>query len=446
MKVRDKLFIALTGLIMFMGGVFFAISHGYLEDQFRAYATASEQSTAEQLSRFIAYAYQQTGGSWETAGAYVVTQVQPSRQGISYIQVKNNAGQVVLNGGTPSQDEVSVPIEVNSTRIGTLTASFNRPNHGITLEREILQYMTTATVWGTLITSIVALAIGVWIVRMMSRPLQRMTSAMRKIKAGDLRVKMEIVSKDEFGEVAQVFNDMTERLHFTEEARKHLVADVAHELRTPLTIIQGQLELIQQGVKPAEPATLLPIQDEVTRLTQLVQDLHQLSLAEVGKLSLNKQPTDLVQLVERIVENCAFEAEERNIELSFYSAVTRAVAPVDPNRIIQVFVNILANALRYTPDGGQIRVYLSRSENQSIRVAIADNGPGIAAEHLSHLFDRFYRANEDRSRESGGTGLGLAIAREFVEAHQGRVEVESTEGVGATFVISLPSSPDGDGE
>jgi two-component system, OmpR family, sensor histidine kinase BaeS len=323
--------------------------------------------------------------------------------------------------------------------VGAVAIS-DRVARGSPVEQNVLHSMTIAAVWGTIITSLLALIVGAWLARIFTNPLRSMIATMRRIQDGDLQARIHIKSKDEFGEVAATFNEMTDRLWRTEEARRHLVADVAHELRTPLTIMQGQLELIQQGVKPAEPATLLPIQDEVMRLTRLVQDLHQLSLAEVGNLPLNKAPTDVVELVERVVDNFQIEAEERQIQLLFESAVEHtAILQIDPDRMTQVFVNLLGNALRYTPSGGRVVVRVERAD-KDIRVSVADSGPGIDEAHLPHIFNRFYRVEGDRSRGSGGTGLGLAIAKEFVEAHHGRIDVSSVVGRGTVFDVWLPLS------
>jgi two-component system, OmpR family, sensor histidine kinase BaeS len=303
-----------------------------------------------------------------------------------------------------------------------------------------LQSMAVSAFWGTVATVGIALLIGIWFSRRLTSPLQHMLSAISKIIHGDLKARLPIVSADEFGQVAQAFNEMTKRLYRTEEARQHLVADVAHELRTPLTIMQGQLELIQQGVKQAEPATLLPIQDEVLRLTGLVQDLHQLSLAEIGKLPLDKKPTNILELIKRVMSNFEIESEEREVTVCVQTHIAEnTTLHIDPNRITQVFVNLLGNALHHTPSGGSVTINLSESVAENVlEISVQDTGSGIPKEHVPFIFNRFYRAEEDRSRGTGGLGLGLAIAKEFVEAHNGRIEVESALGRGTKFTVFLP--------
>jgi two-component system sensor histidine kinase BaeS len=236
---------------------------------------------------------------------------------------------------------------------------------------------------------------------------------------------------------------MARQLERAEEIRNQLTADVTHELRTPLAIIQSQLENIQSGGRAVYPESLLPIQDEVIRLTKLIEDLHQLTLAESGSLPLFRQPTELVPFLDRIVDKFKLEAEERNIRIVTKYAEGRIVADIDPNRMTQAFFNLFSNALRYTPSAGQVICRIARKEyNGAVyaAVSIADTGIGIPEDKLPYLFERFYRVEEARSRNSGGMGLGLAIAKGFVEAHEGIITVRSTIGEGTLFTILLPIS------
>ncbi|MXQ56006.1 hypothetical protein GSM42_20230 [Shimazuella sp. KC615] len=190
--------------------------------------------------------------------------------------------------------------------------------------------------------------------------------------------------------------------------------------------------------KKPEPAAFLPIQDEVARLIHLVQDLHQLSLAEVGQLHLKKTNIDIVGLIGTIVNMYEVEASERGIELRLerWSSNLIPLLRVDPNRITQVFVNFITNALSHTPKEGKVMVQIEPLD-QEVLVHVRDTGSGIEEEHIPFIFDRFYRADKDRSREHGGMGLGLAIAKEYVEAHKGDITVRSTKVKGTTFTVHL---------
>jgi len=457
MRLSNKISIALAGLVVLMAGVFFGISQGYTVRLFNRYAITAEQSSAEQWAQYLAGYYTANGDSWSNAQLFIagILESQPGRalRDETLTLVNPTTNKVIFKvSGSNSPDnnsnaqgyQLQVSIPVAGKTVGVLYLS-DRGTQGLfQLQRTIRHSMSAAIVYGTLATAVVALALGLLFARRLTQPLQSMTTAMKKIEDGDLDTRLSISGKDEFAQVASAFNAMIDRLHETEHSRRHLVADVAHELRTPLTIMQGKLELIQQGVEPASPENLLPIQDEIVRLTMLVQDLHQLSLAEVGQLPLHKEPTEMNELLERLVDNFSFEADDAGIHLAFRPlSESPVLANVDSNRITQVFVNLVGNALRYTPPGGSIIVTQQRVGSH-VQITVQDTGQGIAAEHLGHIFDRFYRVQEDRSRASGGTGLGLAIAKEFVEAQGGSITVTSEIGAGTTFAVTLPVADTGE--
>ena len=221
------------------------------------------------------------------------------------------------------------------------------------------------------------------------------------------------------------------------------MADVAHELRTPLTIIRGKLDLFQQSDQPIKPENLLPLQDELIRLTLLIDDLHQLSLSEAGKLSLELKPTDITVLLQRIVERVTFESDIKKINIEFKCFTNNPIINIDSNRMTQVFFNLLTNAIRYTPYNGKVTLTVEdekgvNGEPVQLLIKIIDTGNGVEPEHLPFIFNRFYRTDQARTRNNGGMGLGLAIAKEFVLAHSGNIEVDSHLGQGSTFIIKLP--------
>ena len=288
----------------------------------------------------------------------------------------------------------------------------------------------------------IGLFFSFWISGVITLPLRKLVSAIERVALGDLDVKIHVKTDDEYGKVTRTFNDMTLRLQQAEEARRRLVADVAHELRTPLSIMQLKLENSQQVGHHLSPEAQLHLHDEVIRLSLLVDDLHVLSLAEAGRLSLDRQPLDLTARLEQIVEDVNHEAEENGLKVLLASKTRPVMVMADLRRLTQVFINLLTNAIRYTPSGGVVSVEI---ENQVVdqdtvyaRVSVIDNGIGIPEEELAHLFDRFYRVEEARSRHTGGTGLGLSIAQQIVKAHGGFIRVASQQNIGTTFTIFLP--------
>ncbi|MHA2856046.1 sensor histidine kinase [Paenibacillus lautus] len=288
----------------------------------------------------------------------------------------------------------------------------------------------------------IGLFFSYWMSGVLTLPLKKLIAAIERVAQGDLNVKVPVDTKDEYGKVAQTFNDMTFRLREAEETRRRLVADIAHELRTPLSVMQLKLENYQQAGHHVPPEMLLRLHDEVIRLSQLVDDLHILSLAESGRLSLERKPLDLAMHLERIVDDVKYEAEENGLDVCLYTISSPVTVMADARRITQVFINLLTNAIRYTPRGGKITVKIEDrvfERNAFFAcVSVIDTGIGIPAEELPHLFDRFYRVDEARSRHTGGTGLGLSIAHHFVKAHCGFIRVASQSDEGTKFTVFLP--------
>jgi two-component system, OmpR family, sensor histidine kinase BaeS len=296
---------------------------------------------------------------------------------------------------------------------------------------------TVGTVLAVLLATVaVTLLAG----RRLARPIHALTAAVQRMEAGDrtARVPMKGRRQDEVGRLAHAFNSMAVSMEENERQRQAMVSDIAHELRNPLTNVRGYLEGAQDGLVPLDDALVASLLEESTLLGRLVDDLQDLALADAGRLHLHPEPLDAAELVEQVAGAHRAAAAAAGITVA-----TDVSGPVqidgDPGRLRQALGNLVGNALRYTPDGGQVTLSASvAAVGGSATITVADTGTGIAAEHLPHLFDRFYRADASRSRETGGSGLGLAITRYLIEAHGGTIEVDSTEGTGSTFTIRLP--------
>jgi signal transduction histidine kinase len=269
-------------------------------------------------------------------------------------------------------------------------------------------------------------------------PVEALTAAVRRMEAGDLSQRVEVTSRDEIGGLARAFNAMADGLARLEELRRNMVTDVAHELRTPLSNIRGYLEALQDGVVEPERHIIDSLHAEAMLLNHLVDDLQELSLAEAGQLRLGRQSVALADMVDRAIGAVRLRAEAKGVTVRV-DLPEDLLVDVDPQRIGQVLRNLLENALTHTPPDGEIALS-AHDDGQWVEVSVRDTGSGIAAKDLPYVFERFYRADKSRSRATGGAGLGLAIARSLVEAHGGRIWVESTEGEGSTFTFALPIS------
>jgi signal transduction histidine kinase len=271
-------------------------------------------------------------------------------------------------------------------------------------------------------------------------------AAARQIAAGNFEARVSAPGGDELSELAGAFNRMSEQLgdafereRRMEAARRDLVASISHDLRTPLASLRALLEAMQDGVV-RDPETVQEYQSrmhgQIDRLSRLVEDLFELSRLESGA-PLDVMSVNLAELVEDTVAGFRPAAERAGI--SFGAEIAPGVGEwaLDPTQIQRVLVNLLGNALRHTPAGGAICVRVMPGDG-GIVVEVADTGEGIAAQDVPHIFDRFYRGEPSRSRETGGTGLGLAISRAIVEAHGGRIQAERNEPRGARFVFDLP--------
>lgn len=279
-------------------------------------------------------------------------------------------------------------------------------------------------------------AIGAPTVGRFARPVSELVDAAERIEAGDYAVRVRVRGPRTLRSLASAFNSMSERLEGSERERRRLLADVTHELRTPLTIVQGNLEALLDGVYPADTVHLEPILDETRVLSRLVDDLRTISIAEAGALALHPEPTDIGELVTDTVRSFRAQADGGGITLDAAIDGELPQLDVDPVRIREVLTNLLANALRFTPRGGSVRVTGAASDGQ-VRISVGDTGPGIAPDALAHVFDRFYK-----SAESRGAGLGLAIAKSLVVAHGGAIEAKSAPGQGTEMRITLPVAPE----
>lgn len=341
--------------------------------------------------------------------------------------VNSTVSQAVLAQGTA--------ITINSTRVGSVLVVRTPPPLG-PLEQQYLNQTNLGLLLAALGASAVALVLGIVLARALTRPIRALTTAIRAMAQGDLRQSVHVNSRDELGELAAAFNQMSADLDRLVRARRQMTADIAHDLRNPLTIIGGYMESIRDGVLKPTPERLDAIQAEVQHLERLVEDLRLLSQADAGELVLNREQVSVQNLLEAAAQSYRPLAEQQGIRLSIEAEAGLPSVHADPDRLARVLGNLVSNSLRYTPSGGEIALRARREDGKGVRITVSDSGKGIAPDALQYIFDRLYRADSARSSEE--SGLGLAIARSIVEAHGGSITAESALGKGTTMSILLP--------
>ncbi len=324
--------------------------------------------------------------------------------------------------GTAFGDPVGVTVHVQQGPQRVILASFN----------DIL-------ILAMLIGGITAFLVAVLVAFMVLTPLKTLTRAAYRLEQGDLEQQVRVSAGGELAQLARAFNQMVNSLKRSERLRRQMVSDVAHELRTPLTTIQAYLDAIADGVVAPEEPILASLQEEALLLGRLVVDLQELSLAEAGQLSLACAPLALEECLAPVVQGLQAQARAQQVTIRLDLSAEVPLVEADRARVGQVLRNLLTNALKHTPAGGTIFVSASVL-GQEVQISVQDTGVGIEPRHLPYLFERFYRADASRSRQTGGTGLGLAIVKHLVQAQGGQVGVESAPGQGARFFFTLPAA------
>jgi two-component system, OmpR family, sensor histidine kinase BaeS len=413
----------------------------------------SDQAEKDLLGQLSTYHFK--NGSWDGVERIFLFREDPKQPGFgtTYDRKKimpftlvDETGNVIISnerykvGDRVPESELTlgVPIKEGGKIIGILLPR-RVPFEEQPREVEFIESTNRTLLYGALMAAIIALLLGIFLSRTLTRPIRELTRATHAVSEGDLSQQVPIRSNDELGELAKAFNKMSAELSRSVNTRRQMTADIAHELRTPLSLILGHAEAVHDGVLPPTRENFEIIREEATRLEHLVDDLRILSLADAGELSINLQAIEPERLLQEVASLYQYQTLRKNISLEMDIDSPLSTIEVDPGRMTQVLTNILDNALRHTPQGG--RVILSANERDSqIELAVQDSGPGLNAEDLDRIFERFYRKDPSRQREDGGSGLGLAIAKSIVQAHGGQVSAESEAGKGLKVIITLPKT------
>lgn len=458
MRLQTKLITAFIFIVLLMGISQSLFLQTRIESTFQSYVEKNNVGYMEKMKQNLELYYQEKG-SWNGVQEQYFSSGTGTGHGNGMMMhgmgmnmgmgmpmanadllLLDKDGVVIADTSNSRTGKTDIPLSgkkedltINGKTIGTLVLhQYELQN----LEKEFVHSSNIAILLGSLITAAIAILLSIWIARKMTTPLKTLIKGTKAIASGEKWEEISIDTKDEFHELGSAFNDMSHKLAKNEEIRKALVADVAHELRTPLTILQGKLESIQEGAILASEEVILEITDEVYRLKRLVSDLQQLSLAESGNLPLHLIQVNIKQLINRVCSNLQWLADEKEILLEYDQIPENCILEIDADRMTQVIVNLVGNALRHTQQHGKVEI-LGQEVLNGFIFKVVDNGPGIPNEALPFVFERFYKKDPSRSRSESGTGLGLSIARGYVEAHGGSISVESELNKGTTFTIRL---------
>jgi len=398
---------------------------------------ATQQRT--DLARAVAFAAgvaYDKNDTWTNAGLSLVLD-QAARTGLA-VQILDQTGHVVDQSGnfrTVSGPQESPPITVRGQRVGTAVVRITGSGIGAA-DRGLKTALLRAIAGAAGLAALLALLTGLAVARRITRPVTRLIAATRAMAAGDRTARVgEIRTAGELRELAAAFDQMAGNLDRQEQIRRNLVADVAHELRTPIAILQAGHEALLDGVAEPTPAELGSLRDEVLRLARMVGDLQTLAAADAAALNLTRKPGDLAELAAAAADSLARRFEAAGIALDRQLAAAPVLA--DPRWLHQVITNLLTNALKFTPPGGQVTI-TTGTEYADAVLRVTDTGQGIPAEDLPRIFDRFFRGQQ--AAQISGSGIGLAVAAELVKAHGGRLAAASEVGHGTQLTLSLPSA------
>lgn len=440
-SLRVRLLLATILVVLIAVGVTAFVATRRTEGEFQRYVEHRSPVDERRLGYIVAHYYKETGG-WAGIETKVAELAQFSGQ---RVVLADAAGQVLADSdnqlvGKAVGAKWPPPRAIISDAGQPIASVYldplaGGPDPGATF----IQAVNRSVLFGALAAGIAAVVVTLIVSSRILRPVGQLKQAAEKMSQGDLSVRVPVEAEDELGQLAVAFNSMAGSIEQQEQLRRNMVGDVAHELRTPLTNLRGYLEAVRDGLIPADTALVDNLYEETMLLNRLVADLHELAQAEAGQLRLVRTPTPLADVVGQAVEILRPQAAAKQVALTVDTPAELPEVDIDRERIGQVLRNLLSNALAHTPTGGEIRVSAAR-ENGDVRVAVSDTGEGIAPEDLPHVFDRFYRADRSRARQTGGYGLGLAIVRQLVLSHGGTITVKSEMGRGSTFSFTVPAA------
>lgn len=432
----------------------------FLDKPFREYAQKNQEQRYREIVSTLSGQYRD--GQWDVAGIEnigvvaleqsTIIKVLDSSGNIIWDATKHNNGmcrniieQMARNvssrypGVKSSYTEIPYPIVTSDLHtVGTVRIGSYGPYYLNDRDLAFLGTLNLLLMAVGIFSILFALILGNFMAKRLSSPISSVIGAARSISKGLFSRRITGNSRTrEINQLTQTINDLAETMGKQELLRKRLTSDVAHELRTPVATLQSHIEAMIDGIWEPDPERLRSCQEEIVRIGKMVGDLEKLARYESENMTPNREHFDLSELVKHQLQNFENEFLNKNIAAEFQGSTETIFA--DRDKISQVVVNLISNAIKYTQPGGRVRVFVKGSEDVT-ELVVKDNGQGIPEEDLPYIFERFYRADKSRNRMTGGSGIGLTITKAIVEAHGGSIEVHSTVGVGSEFIVMLPKT------
>jgi signal transduction histidine kinase len=458
-SLKSQLSLAIALVVLLTVSLISFLSNYLIQDQFKNYIATQQQKAATHIVESIGIQYDPATDAWDAS--FVHTIGMNALYDGYLVRVEDRGGKTVWDAETCDMtlctrimDEIShrmmmehpvlngefttktYPVMQDAEEVGTVSISYYGPYFLSKEDFLFLDALNKILIGIGFFSLLISMITGVFLARRISGPIMITVQVTRDIADGKYNTRIsESAGTKEMDQMINSINHMAEALEKQETFRKQLTADVAHELRTPLTTVQTHIEAMVEGVWEPTPERLESCYDELSRLGGLVSDLEDLAKVESDNLRLVKVELSLKEVSEKVL--ASFEKELKNKNIT--AGISGDCSPVsaDRDRISQVIINLTSNAVKYTGSGGRIEVTLSDAED-SVVFSISDNGAGIPEEEIPYIFERFYRADKSRNRNTGGTGIGLAIVRSIVGAHGGKLDVVSKPGEGSTFLFTLP--------
>ncbi len=459
LSLRARLSTAFIVVALVLFVLISLLANFFLDKQFKEYTIHKQDQRIGEAARQIAAQYQAWGGRWYTAGIENIG-VNLLGEGL-IIRVKDADGRTVWDARVHNNGmctailenmaknmqeykpdfkgdytEKNYPLASDGLAVGSVDIGYYGPYFYSDTDIQFLGTLNSLLLIAAAVSLVLCLLLGAFMARRLTRPIERVIHATGKIAGGDYADRIhEKSNTKEIIELTGAVNSLAGTLGDQEKLRKRLTADVAHEFRTPLATLQSHVEALIDGVWEPDSERLTSFHEEIARLAKLVGELEKLSSFEAENMALHKQPLDLAALLKRIAVIFGQDFKDKGVALALHAQEMTVEA--DKDKLSQVFVNLINNALKFTPAGGSVEIELQKTPDAAV-VTFKDTGCGIPEKDIAHIFERFYRTDRSRSRKTGGFGIGLTISQAIMQAHGGGISVSSEQGKGSVFTVSLP--------